>query len=680
MNLSELVRLVKIHGVTGAALQSARAAMDLRHVDSRVVADAVAEIGGLKERAEADGARLAGATRLAAEARDEARAARTRAATAETLAREATATATLMQDVAALRAWVAEAPPSPAFVSVIVPTVARPTDLERALRSLLAQGHRNWEAVVAQQDGGGGAREIVDALADPRIRLVDHVGPGTAPAVRNTALAAARGEIVAYLDDDCVMDSSWLAIVAWTLAQHPETDVVYGGRFVSIAGGRPELHLEPFDHDRFDHTNFMDTNVIAHRASLEDAAWDETLRYGADWEWAARVTARRPPLMVPAVAAVYRDDAAGRLSQEEGAQAVYQQLRRHIAGRRPLRVLGYNAMAPLISETYIYEELAALEREGATLAWCRAASAPAPMPVPQPVFTDIDRALREFRPDVLFLHWSSWALSHLEDLERWGVPFGVRAHGFDWDAGDLRRLAGHPLCVGVWDYASSPIADVPGLHHMGQFCGAALHDWPAPAEQRDLVLCASAGLPKKDWPLLVESMALLEGTDRRLCLAVTGGFEDEFTKLLGLLRELRDPPLVQLNITRTEIGVLLARSAVAIYTLVPEARFSEPMSVVDALSMGTSVVVPDRPEALAFAGPHARTYRTAGDIAGHVREALAGGPEIEHERAANLALGRGRFCDPDYGRRFLTQMRAGLAGVRNGHADLRGPAVPSGAR
>ena len=179
---------------------------------------------------------------------------------------------------------------------------------------------------------------------------------------------------------------------------------------------------------------------------------------------------------------------------------------------------------------------------------------------------------------MLFLHWSSWALSHLEDLERWGVPFGVRAQ-VSTGTPATRRLAGHPLCVGVWDYASSPIEDVPGLHPMGQFCGAALHDWPAPGPARDLVLCASAGLPKKDWPLLVEAMALLEGTDRRLCLAVTGGFEDEYAKLLALTRELPDPPLVQLNSTRREIGALLARTAVAIYTLVPEARFSEPMSV-----------------------------------------------------------------------------------------------------
>jgi hypothetical protein len=672
MNRSELVRLVRTHGLAGAALQSLRSAMDLRHVDSKVVVAAVGEIVELKQRAEADRAR-------AAEARDEARSAVARAAAAEAAAHAAGAAAVALGDIAALRAWIAEAPPSPALVSVVIPTAARPNDLERALRSLLAQQHENWEAVVAQQSEGAGARQVVAALDDPRIRLVEHDGPHTAAAVRNTALAAARGEIVAYLDDDCVMDSAWLAVVAWTLAHHPEADVVYGGRFVAIAGARPELHLRSFDHGLFDHTNFMDTNVIAHRAGLPDAEWDESLRYGADWEWAARVTARRPALMVSAIAAVYRTDAEGRLSEEAGAQAGYEQVRRRIAARRPLRVLGFNAMAPLISETYIYEELAALERAGASVAWCRAASAPAPMPVPQQVFTDIGRALREFRPDVLFLHWSSWALSHLEDLERWGVPFGVRAHGFDWDAGDLRRLAAHPLCVGVWDYASSPIEDVPGLHRMGQFCGAALHDWPAPGQQRDLVLCASAGLPKKDWPLLVEAMALLEGTDRRLCLAVTGGFEDEYAKLLALTHELSDPPLVQVNITRREIGALLARTAVAIYTLVPEARFSEPMSVVDALAMGASVVVPDRPEALAFAGPYARGYRDAGQLAGHVREVLAGGAGIEREWAANLQFGRERFCDAEYGSRFLAQLRAGLAGVRNGHAPTRGASVPIGA-
>ena len=65
-----------------------------------------------------------------------------------------------------------------------------------------------------------------------------------------------------------------------------------------------------------------------HRAPgrLPDAS-DPSLRYGADWEWAVRMTARRPP-DDRGVAAVYRTDAERRLSEEDGAQAAYERLRR----------------------------------------------------------------------------------------------------------------------------------------------------------------------------------------------------------------------------------------------------------------------------------------------------------------------------------------------------------------
>jgi hypothetical protein len=257
-------------------------------------------------------------------------------------------------------------------------------------------------------------------------------------------------------------------------------------------------------------------------------------------------------------------------------------------------------------------------------------------------------------------------LGQLDELERRGLPFGVRAHGFDWDREVIERLAAHPLCVGVWNYGAAALSiAAPGVHAMSPTC-AAVHRWPEPlpSAERDLVLFAAAGLPKRDWPLLMEAMALLEGTERRICVAASGGFEQEIAAVIGEASDLRDPPLIQVNVTREEMGRLLARTAVALYTLVPDERFAEPMAIIDALAMGASVVVPDRPEAVAFAGAHARPYRTEHDIARHVREVLAGGGAIEAEHAANREEGRRRFSDPDYGRRFLEQLRDGLDRVR----------------
>jgi hypothetical protein len=69
-----------------------------------------------------------------------------------------------------------------------------------------------------------------------------------------------------------------------------------------------------------------------------------------------------------------------------------------------------------------------------------------------------------------------------------------------------------------------------------------------------------------------------------------------------------------------------------------------PMSVVEGLCCGASVIVPDTPEARELA-PHACGYRTVQDIAAHVREVLAGGAAINAERRDNIVYGREHFAD-----------------------------------
>ena len=328
-----------------------------------------------------------------------------------------------------------------------------------------------------------------------------------------------------------------------------------------------------------------------------------------------------------------------------------------------LRILGVNEMFPLISETYIREELASLLPFGADLAWYRKQEiVPAPMPVPEPVFTDFDEAIEVVRPDVAFVHWLTAAEDHLAQFERHGLPFGVRAHSFDFDREAMTRLLAHPLCVGGWTYPGPEYA-ADGAHELAPIIAPS--QLPAPTTaRRDKVVSASAWLPKKDWPLLLDAFDLIDGADRRLIVGVTIGHEQNPGELAQACAELANPPLLQVNMARDQVLALLAQTAVAIYTLRPDTRFGMPMSIADALCCGCAVIVPDRPEALDYAGPNARPYRSAQDIAAHVHEVLAGGQAIEQELTQNREYGRARFCNPETPRHFDAQLRAGLARVQ----------------
>lgn len=95
------------------------------------------------------------------------------------------------------------------LVSVIVPTFRRADRLPVALDSLLAQDHRAIEVVIANDNVPGSEwDEATQGLiaryeaADPRIRSVHTSGATGGGAARNLACAGARGEYLAFLDDD----------------------------------------------------------------------------------------------------------------------------------------------------------------------------------------------------------------------------------------------------------------------------------------------------------------------------------------------------------------------------------------------------------------------------------------------------------------------------------------------
>jgi GT2 family glycosyltransferase len=101
-------------------------------------------------------------------------------------------------------------PVTPLPVSIVLCTRDRPEALRCAVASLLALDYPSFEIVVVDNASSTrAAADVVTAAADPRVRLLTEPRPGLARA-RNVGLSAARHEIVAFTDDDVVVDRSWL--------------------------------------------------------------------------------------------------------------------------------------------------------------------------------------------------------------------------------------------------------------------------------------------------------------------------------------------------------------------------------------------------------------------------------------------------------------------------------------
>ncbi|CAL9472414.1 glycosyltransferase [Streptomyces sp. Tu 3180] len=123
-----------------------------------------------------------------------------------------------------------QAPPAgaPPYSSVVVATRERAGQLARALDSLLAQDHPDFEIVVVDNAPvTDETRELVQRKYGERVRYVREPVPGLATA-HNTGLAAARGEVTAFTDDDVVADPRWLTELTAPFAADPRLGCATG--------------------------------------------------------------------------------------------------------------------------------------------------------------------------------------------------------------------------------------------------------------------------------------------------------------------------------------------------------------------------------------------------------------------------------------------------------------------
>jgi glycosyltransferase involved in cell wall biosynthesis len=129
--------------------------------------------------------------------------------------------------------------------SVVICTYseARLDDVSRAITSVQVQTLRPLETIVVV-DHNEPLRQRLLALAGEANVTASRHAPGLSGA-RNTGLELARGDVVAFLDDDAVADAEWLERL---LSGYGEDTVGVGGAVIPRwQGERPAWFPEEFD-------------------------------------------------------------------------------------------------------------------------------------------------------------------------------------------------------------------------------------------------------------------------------------------------------------------------------------------------------------------------------------------------------------------------------------------------
>jgi glycosyltransferase involved in cell wall biosynthesis len=174
-------------------------------------------------------------------------------------------------------------------VSFVVPTRNQARFLRRCLDSCLAQGIPDSEIVVVDGLSTDGTQEILRAYGD-RVRWTSERDGGQAEAV-NKGVAAARGEIIAWLNsDDAYADDRALAAVLGAFDASPDVDVVVGDAMTVDEAGRP---IRPYRNRPFEEARQVLLEPIGpsqpatffrRRLFLEAGGLRPELHYALDYE------------------------------------------------------------------------------------------------------------------------------------------------------------------------------------------------------------------------------------------------------------------------------------------------------------------------------------------------------------------------------------------------------------
>ena len=123
------------------------------------------------------------------------------------------------------------------FISVVICTYNRCESLKDTLNSLLIQkceGNFDYEVIVVDNNSKDGTKEVVKEYEERfkgRLKYLFEPRQGLSYA-RNKGIKEAKGEIIAFTDDDCIVDREWLQNI-WECFKRYKCDGL-GGRVLPL--------------------------------------------------------------------------------------------------------------------------------------------------------------------------------------------------------------------------------------------------------------------------------------------------------------------------------------------------------------------------------------------------------------------------------------------------------------
>lgn len=188
------------------------------------------------------------------------------------------------------------------MVSIIIPTYNREKVIGRAIQSILHQTYEYYEILIIDDASTDHTQEVVEQIADDRIRYIRLEQNKGAAHARNVGINESRYDYIAFLDSD----DEWLpAKLELQMCKMLESTEEVGFIYCRMGGGQCEedenfvcppweLPAEILEGNMFQrlliHNVIGMPTILARRKCLEQSGgFKEGIQCLEDWEWILRI-------------------------------------------------------------------------------------------------------------------------------------------------------------------------------------------------------------------------------------------------------------------------------------------------------------------------------------------------------------------------------------------------------
>ncbi len=197
-------------------------------------------------------------------------------------------------------------------VSVVIPAYNAMTYLPETVESVLRQTFTDFEVLIIDDGSSDQVVQWASQLSDSRVKLISQENQGL-PGARNTGIAHAQAEYIAFLDADDLWEPTKLEKQVRCLDENPAVGLVHTWMVLVDEQGKSTGKVMPSNAEGYVWKQLAERNAIAcpsvvvRRCCFETVGmFDRNLRSLEDWEMWIRIAAQYPFAVIKEPLAYYR--------------------------------------------------------------------------------------------------------------------------------------------------------------------------------------------------------------------------------------------------------------------------------------------------------------------------------------------------------------------------------------